>query len=265
MGGEARPQNLVQTIKRVSQILDILGQGPHGMSIREVSARIKLPKATTHRLLNSLSFFGYVRQDPKTRNYFLGFKLVDLGQLLLDQLDLRREAEPYLRGLAERSGETVHLVFLDRDEIVYIDKVETDHQPGGLRMASRVGLRNPVHSCAVGKVLLSYLTDTEIDTLIKDKGLPRRTSQTITNPRQLKDQLAVIKKQGYAIDDEENEVGIRCIAAPIFDDKGKAISAVSLSGPAFRVTKELIQDTLKKEVIESALEISKRLGFKAGH
>jgi IclR family KDG regulon transcriptional repressor len=258
----SKPSNLVQTIERASSILDILGQSSQGISIRELSNKIKLPKGTTHRLLSSLSYFGYVRQDPKTRDYFLGFKLVDLGQLLLSQLDLRKEAEPFLRVLAERTRETVHLVFLDQDEIVYIDKVETDQHPSGLRMASRVGLRNPAHSCAVGKVLLSYLSEEELSRLIKKKGLAKRTENTITDPAQLKEHLKTVRTQGYATDDEENEKGIRCAAAPIFDEGGKAIAAISISGPAFRVTKKIIQESLKKKVIETASNISRRIGFR---
>ena len=259
-----KPDNLVQTIERASSILDILGQCPQGISIRDLSARIKLPKGTTHRLLSSLSYFGYVRQDPKTRNYFLGLKLVELGQLLLSQLDLRKEAEPFLRDLAERTRETVHLVFLDRNEIVYIDKVETDQNPSGLKMASRVGLRNPVHSCAVGKVLLADLSEEALDPFIKGVDLPKRTENTITEPVQLKEHLKLVRKQGFAVDDEENEKGIRCVAAPIFNEMGKAVSAVSISGPAFRVTKKAVQDVLKKEVMETARRISQRLGWFGG-
>lgn len=213
-----KPKNLVQTIERASSILDILGQSPQGISIRELSTKIKLPKGTTHRLLSSLSYLGYARQDTKARNYFLGFKLVELGNLLLSQLDLRKEAEPFLRDLAERTRETVHLVFLDRNEIVYIDKVETDQNSSGLRMASRVGLRNPTHSCAVGKVLLSHLSEEELNNIIKEKGLGKRTENTITNPAQLKEHLKNVQAQGYAIDDEENEKGIRCVAAPIYNE-----------------------------------------------
>jgi len=259
-----KPANLVQTIERASSILDILGQSSQGISIRELSAKLRLPKGTTHRLLSSLSYFGYVRQDPKTRDYFLGFKLVDLGQLLLSQLDLRKEAEPFLRDLAERTRETVHLVFLDRNEIVYIDKVETDQGSSGLRMASRVGLRNPAHSCAVGKVLLSHLSEEELNGIIKEKGLGKRTENTITNPAQLKEHLKNVQAQGYAIDDEENEKGIRCVAAPIYNEGGKVVAAISISGPAFRVTKKMIHETLKKEMTETALKISQRLGFREG-
>ncbi len=256
-----KPNNLVQTIERTSLILDILGQSSQGISIRDLSEKIKLPKGTTHRLISSLSYFGYARQDSKTRNYFLGFKLVELGNLLLSQLDLRKEAEPFLRDLAERTKETVHMVFLDRGEIVYIDKVELDHNPSGLRMASRVGLRNPAHSSAVGKVLLSHLPEEELNGLIKVKGLSKRTENTITDPIQLKEHLKAVRTQGCAVDDEENERGIRCVAAPIYNETGRAVAAISISGPAFRVTKKVVQETLKKEVMETAFKISERLGL----
>ena len=259
-----KPNNLVQTIERASSILDILGQSPDGISIRELSSKIKLPKGTIHRLLSSLSYFGYVRQDPKTRNYLLGFKLVELGNLLLNQLDLRKEAEPFLKDLAERTKETVHMVLLDRNEVVYIDKVETDQHTSGLRMASRVGLRNPAHSSAVGKVLLAHFSEEELNNFTKEKGLLKRTENTITDPGRLREHLSIVRAQGYAIDDEENEKGIRCVAAPIYNEVGKPVAAMSISGPAFRITKKVIQESLKKEVIETATKISQRLGFRGG-
>jgi IclR family KDG regulon transcriptional repressor len=258
-----RPNNLVQTIERASFILDILGQSPQGISIRDLSDKMRLPKGTTHRLLSSLSYFGYVRQDQSTKNYFLGFKLVELGNLLLGQLDLRKEAEPFLRDLAQRTQETVHLVILDQNEIVYLDKLETEPNTGGLRMASRVGSRNPAHSCAVGKVLLAHLPAEALASMAEEKGLTRRTGNTITDLNQLKEHLKLVRKQGYAVDDEENERGIRCVGSPVFNEAGKAVAAISVSGPAFRVTRKTVQETLKKEVIETALRISRRLGFRS--
>lgn len=259
---ESKPNNLVQTIERVSLILDILGQNPQGISIRDLSPKVSLPKGTTHRLLSSLSYLGYVRQDSKTRNYLLGFKLVELGNLLLGQLDLRKEAAPFLKDLAERTKETVHMVILDRNEVVYIDKVEGDHNPSGLRMASRIGLRNPAHSSAVGKVLLSRFPDEELNQFLRGKGLSKRTENTITDTTQLKEHLKMVRNQGYAMDDEENEKGVRCVGAPIYDEAGRAVAAISISGPAFRVTKKMVQETLKKEVMETASKISQRLGYR---
>jgi len=260
--GRTRPSNLVQTLERASFILDILGQSPQGISIKDLSEKMLLPKGTTHRLLSSLSYFGYVRQDRNTKNYFLGFKLVELGNMLLGQLDLRKEAEPFLRNLAQRTKETVHLVILDGNEIVYLDKLETEPHAGGLRMASRVGSRNPAHSCAVGKALMAYLPEEALARMVEEKGLSRRTGNTITDFNQLKDHMRLVRKQGYAVDDEENERGIRCVGAPVFDEAGKVVAAISVSGPAFRVTKKSVQENLKKEVMETALRISQRLGFR---
>ena len=257
-----KPSNLVQTLERAFSILDILGQSPQGISIRDLSSKINLPKGTTHRLLSSLSYFGYARQDPKTRNYFLGLKFVELGQILLSQLDLRKEAESFLRDLAERTKETIHLVILDRNEIVYIDKVETDQNPSGLKMASRIGLRNPAHSSAVGKMILANFSEEELQVFFKEKTLVRRTENTITDPIQLREHLKSVRKQGYAVDDEENEKGIRCVAAPIYNEIGKTGAAISITGPAFRVTRKIIQESLKKEVMETSLKISQRLGFR---
>jgi IclR family transcriptional regulator, KDG regulon repressor len=262
---KAKPSNLVQTIERASNILDLVAKSSQGVSIRDLSDELKLPKGTVHRLLLSLAYFGYIKQDIKTKKYLLGLKLLELGNLIINQLDLRKLAEPLLKELVESTRETVHMVIIDNNEVVYIDKIETEQSTGGLKMSSMVGSRNPAHCSAVGKVLLSYYLDEEIDNFIKEKGLPPKTLRTITDPLQLKEQLMIINKQGYAIDDEENEAGIRCVAAPILNDKGKAVSAISLSGPAFRVTKKLIQDSLKKEIMKTALEISKRLGFKVGY
>jgi IclR family KDG regulon transcriptional repressor len=259
-----KPSNLIQTIERVSSILERVGQHPQGMTIRDLSMDLKLPKGTIHRILSSLSYFGYIRQSLETKNYFLGFKLMELSSLLGNQLDLRKVAEPILRGLADSTKETVHMVVLDANEIVYIDKIEIEQATGGLKMSSRVGSRNPVHSCAVGKVLAAHLSAEELDQLIREKGLPQRTANTITNSTAFKEHLKIVKSQGYAIDDEENERGIRCLAAPIFSGKGRPVAAISVSGPAFRVTKKIVQEILRKRVIQAASDISQRLGFNEG-
>ena len=185
----AKPGNLVQTIERVSLILDMVGRSPRGMSIRDLSIGLKLPKGSIHRLLSSLSYFGFIRQDAETKNYFLGLKLMELGVLLRDQLDLRKLAEPTLRDLAETTGETAHMVILDMGEVVYIDKTEARQNTGSLKMVSTVGSRNPPHSCGVGKVLIAHFSEEELNALISEKGLPQRTANTITDPTKLKEHL----------------------------------------------------------------------------
>jgi DNA-binding IclR family transcriptional regulator len=258
---EQKPGNLVQTIERVTTIFDVMAQSAQGISLKELSSKVGLPKGTTHRLLASLAYFGYVRQVSESKNYQLGFKLVELGNRLLDQLDLRAQARPFLISLCKRTRETAHLVVLDQNEALYIDKVESDEKPGGLQMVSRVGSRIPAHCSSVGKVFLAQLSDQELDTLIKKKGLKKRTENTISNPEKLKHHLKVIRQKGYAFDNEENEKGIRCVGAPIFNQQNRVIAAISISGPTVRITKKLMQQKLKNEVIRTALDISREFGY----
>ena len=258
----SKPNNLVQTIQRVSLILERVGQNSQGMSIKDLSAGLNLPKGTIHRILSSLSYFGYIRQDPETKIYFLGLKLMDLNAQLSNQLDFRKVAEPVLRDLAEKTKQTAHLVILDRDEVVYVEKIETQQQAGGLKMASRVGSRNPMHSSAVGKVLLSYFSEEALEDFLQKKGLPRRTANTITDPEGFRDHLRIVRSRGYAMDDEENEQGIRCVGAPIFDRKERPVAAISVSGSVFQMTKKAANDVMKGEVMAAAAEISRRLGFR---
>lgn len=259
-GKEKKPSNLIQTIERVAAILEMVGQSPQGVSIKDLAGGLGLPKGTVHRILSSLSYFGYIRQDPESKVYFLGLKLMELGAMLANQLDLRKVAAPILRDLAEKTRQTAHMVVLDRYEAVYIEKIENLNS-GGLKMASRIGSRNPLHSSAVGKVILSYFSPEELDEFLREKGLPRRTANTITDPAFFREHLRQVKSQGYAVDDEENEQGIRCLGAPIFDGRGRPIAAISVSGPAFQMTKKHLLETVRKEVVAAAAEISRRLGY----
>ena len=258
----SRPKNLVQTIERMSSIFDALGQNQEGISVKKLSEKVNLPMGTTHRLLKSLAYFGFVGQDVGSKQYHLGFKLVELGNALLNQLDLRTEARPHLINLAQTTDETVHLVILDQEKVLYLDKVESEENLSGLRMASKVGMRISAHSCAVGKVLLAALSKKELKKFIKVRGLPKRTKKTITDEDEFMAHLKLVRTQGYAIDDEENEPGIRCVAAPIWNEMGHVVAAISISGPTIRITRKMIDEKLKNQVMDTALEISHKLGFR---
>jgi DNA-binding IclR family transcriptional regulator len=149
----------VQTIERIALILEILGHYPNGLSLGELSDKVELPKATTHRLLTSMAYFNLVRQDRARKHYHLGFKLVELGNNLLIHIDFRKEAHPYLISLSDEFQETAHLVVLDHNKALYIDKVDLCSREG-LQMVSRLGTRIPLHCSAVGKALLAYMTET---------------------------------------------------------------------------------------------------------
>lgn len=256
-----KPKNLVQSIERVSVILDVLGEFPQGLNFGDLSAKVDLSKGTTHRLLSTLAFLDYVRQDAETKKYNLGFKLVELGNRLLSQIDFRTEARSFLVDLAESTKETVHLVILDQNEVLYIDKVESNSNPKGLRMASMLGSRIPAHCSAVGKVLLAALPEEKLIQLVSSKGLPRQTENTITDLGALKEHLKLVRKNGYALDKEENEIGIRCISAPIRDQRAEVIAAISISTPVSRVKARILKTVLKDQVIGTALNISRKIGY----
>lgn len=258
-----KPKNLIQTIERVSVILDVLARSSRGISLGDVAAKVDLPKGTTHRILSSLIYFDFVRQDSETRNYSLGFKLVELGNSLLEQINIRKEAEPFLAALSKKTHETAYLAILDRTEVVYIEKFESEDDSIGLRASSKVGQRNMANSCSLGKALLAQLPDDELDAMLHEMKFVQKTANTITDPLQLKDHLRVVRARGYAVDDEEAELGIRCVAAPVRNKIGLTVAAVSVSGPAIRITREKIQGVLKDDVMATALEISQALGFRS--
>lgn len=256
-----RPKNVVQSLERAVFILDVLAHSPQGLSLRELSEKVNLSKGTAHRILTSLSYLDFIRQNPLNKHYQLGFKLVELGNHLLSQIDFRTESRPYLVELADRTRETVHMVILDQTEVLYIDKVEAGGYPTGLRMFSMLGARIPAHCCAVGKVLLAALSEEKVNEIARSSGLPRRTKNTITSSKKLLEHLGMVRKKGFALDNEENEIGIRCVAAPIRDQRGETIAAISLSVPAIRIKSRELQTVLKDRVMETAAKISQKLGY----
>ncbi|HOO90079.1 MAG TPA: IclR family transcriptional regulator [Syntrophales bacterium] len=255
-----KPTNLVQTIERMASIFEVLGNYPNGLSLGVLSEKVDLPKGTTHRLLTSMAYFDFIRQDTASKQYHLGFKLLELGNILLSHIDLRKEAHPYLVTLSEEVQETVHLVILDQNKALYIDKVDL-HSRWGLQMVSKLGSRIPLHCSAVGKVLLAYMPEREADAIIQDDTLERLTGNTITDPVELKRNVASVREKGYAIDDEENEPGVRCIAAPIRNYIGQVVAAMSVSGATTRMNTDVIEGALKHRVINTAMKISHKLGF----
>ena len=260
-GSVSRPKNLVQTIERASAIFDVLSQNPQGMSVKNLSEKVNLPMGTTHRLLTSLAYFGFVTQDRASKRYHLGFKLVNLANALLQQIDLRTVARPFLQNLAREANETVHLVILDQKEALFLDRVESDENRHGLQMVSKVGKRVSAHCSGTGKILLAALSEKELDDLIAEKGLPRRTEKTITDADQLKLHLEAVRNQGYAVDDEEDDLGTRCVAAPIRNEVGSVVAAVSISGPTIRISWKKVLGLFKDLVMDTALKISLQLGY----
>jgi len=253
---EKGPDYTVHSIERALAILESLARKPQGLGVTELSQTLRLHKSTVHRLLATLSSFGYAEQDPLTERYKLGRKVLLLGLEILESLDFRKEAAPYLRELVEISRETAQLAVLDGGEIVV---VERDRSPEVVTV--NLGLRAQVHCTAEGKVLLAYLPREEAIYILETQGMPQHTVNTITDLEYMLSHLEKVRLQGYAINAEELVEGMRSIAAPIFDHSGKAIAALSISGPTSRLTLERI-GRLVTVLKEACASISERLGYR---
>jgi len=244
------------TVAKAFSILDLVCEkDTGGTSLAEVSNHLHVSKSTAHRYLTTLEELDVVRRDDND-GFSLGPKLIELTGAFLSNHDLRNEGQSFLEKLAAQTEETVHLAIPSGDEVVYIAKVDSSHS---VRMASHIGALNPMHCTALGKAILAHYPPDRVEEIIA-KGLPKRTSHTLTTPERLRDELERVRIQGLATDDQENELGVRCTGAPIFDYTGKVIGAISVSGPAGRITKERSIE-MGPLVKEAALEISRRMGY----
>ena len=252
-----KPAYPIKVLNKSLSILETLLQHNSPMSMTEISEKLGLYPSTIHRILDTLKHWGYVEQGSNNQKYQLGLKLLELGMAKLHQIDLVKEAHPFLKELVNKCNETVHLGVLEEEEVLYLAKEESSQI---IRMCSYVGKRAPVHCTALGKVLLAYLPEGEKKKILGKRELPRLTEKTITDKEELEKELNKVKKQGFALDREENEKDVRCIAAPIRNYQGKVIAAISISSPSFRIDKN-VQNNLKKVLIETSEKISKRLGY----
>ncbi|WP_126427173.1 IclR family transcriptional regulator [Brevibacillus marinus] len=251
-------ENIVKSVDRALQVIDIVSTRKEGYGVTELARQVDLNKSSVYRILSTLAAHGYMEQDQETGRYKLGYKVLELSARLLDSIDLRAEARPFLKELEAMTNEVVHLVVYDQGEVVYIEKLEGNET---LRMHSQVGKRAPMHCTSVGKVILAHLPPEEMERIIAKKGLPRHTEHTITDLATFRRHLDEIRKWGYALDQEENESGITCIAAPIFGYNGKVAAAVSVSGPTIRMTEQRLHE-LKDKIMEVGRNISRRLGYR---
>ncbi len=252
-----RERGTVQSIERGLDLLEALAAAQDGVRIVDLSSRVALHASTTHRLLATLSGRGYVRQNNQTGRYFLGPRVLQLAHAFDEHSTILALAHPYLQSLMEASGETANLALLDSGEAVYVDQVPS---PRLVRMFAAIGRRVPLHSTGCGKVFLAYMTKAAVGQILKEKGLPKSTRHTIATYAELEREMAEIRRRGFAVDDQEQDEGVRCVAAPIRDDTGAAVAAMSISGPSTRVTKERIPD-LSRLVLTSAGQLSSALGY----
>ncbi len=243
-------------IERALSMLELVAQRNGGMSNADLSRKLQIPKSSASYILRALEQRGYLHRDPEGK-YKLGLKIVSLSRGALSGIDVREAAAPILRHLMERSQSSVHLATMDHGEAVYIDKVEA---PGFIKMDTWVGRRMEVHTTSVGKALVSFLPEDEVEKIVKSRGMGKRTVHTITTWPRLVKEMEKVREQGYAIDDEENNLGVRCVAAPIFDGTGHVIASVGLTGTINRIDKANVPKYAEM-VKEAARAVSHQLGY----
>lgn len=249
-------EKYVQTLERSLDILEVLAHSEEPLGVTEIGNRISLHKSTVHRILQTLCFRGYVEKKENER-YHLGIKIVELGIRFFNDLEIRKVAAPFLAELAKILDEVVHLVLPDDGEVVYIDKSESSHV---VSMRSKVGRRAPMHCTAVGKAILSTMPENEVLHILESKGMPQYTPNTITAPEKLLVNLSEIRKSKISVEEEENEIGIICLGTPVFDYSGRAIGAISVSGPASRMQEKGIE-RIGEELKRAGEQISANMGF----
>ena len=247
----------VNSVLKALAILDLLSDGKE-RTLTEIAHELSFAKSTAYGLLETLTIKRILEKDAGTGTFKLGTKLIELGYCAQTGLDLVRIAAPFLKGLNLRFDETVHLVVLDSDEVLYIDCIESKRR---LRTYSVIGVRAPLYCTSVGKVILAFLPETEIHRIIVERGLAAFTANTITTESRLWQEIEHIRSCGYAIDNSEHEDHLRCVGAPIFNSRGEVFASVSVSGPAERNTMERIE-SMAPALLEATGEISHRLGYR---
>jgi IclR family KDG regulon transcriptional repressor len=248
----------LQVLDRAFKVLNILAEESTGVAFTEIGERLKLHKSTAHRIIMVLEKNQFIEKNPSSGKYHLGSRLMELGLSAVSRLDVYEVAGPHLRTLVKETGETVHLAVLRGSYIVSLMNFESSQT---LRTPATVGTRTPAHCTSLGKAMLAYAPKEHIDEFLQDRKLESFTSKTITSVARFKAELKKTRDRGYAIDDQEREVGLRCIGAPLWDSSGSTIAAISIAGPIFRITDSRVP-ALAETVMRIAALISASMGYR---
>jgi DNA-binding IclR family transcriptional regulator len=255
---DSAPQGIykVQALDRAFAVLDLLGESETPLGLAQVASSLQLHKSTAHRFLMVLEKHHMVERTSSGK-FRLGLRLFDFGNKAIEQYDLRDRAQPHLRRLVAETEETAHLCILEQARVIYIDKIEPARS---VRMITRIGASNPVHCTSVGKAILAFLPEERIADIIKRTRFERLTHRTIATPEALRAEIEKTRRRGYAVDDEELEDGLRCIAVPVLDAQRQPVAAVSISGPSFRVTAQKLP-SIANHLLQCVRGISADMGF----
>lgn len=255
---DATPQGTykVQALDRAFAVLDLLGESDVPLGLAQVASSLQLHKSTAHRFLMVLERHRMVERTGNGK-FRLGLRLFDFGNRAIEQYDLRERAQPHLRRLVAETEETAHLALLEAARVIYIDKIEPARS---VRMITRIGASNPVHCTSVGKAILAFLPEDRAEEVVRRTRFERFTPRTIASIEALRAEMEKTRKRGYAVDDEEFEEGLRCIAVPVLDAQRLPVAAVSVSGPSFRVTAQKLP-SIANHLVQCVRAISIDMGY----
>ena len=248
---------LVPALDRGLTILEMVSKSRSGLTFSQLARSLDFPKSSIHSMLVTFERLGYLHRSETTGRYACGIKLAEIANMAMDGTGMREKASPLLRDLSERTGLTVHLAILEGQEATLIAKAATI---AGQHIATWTGKRLDLHCTSLGKCLIAYLEESQIDDIIRRRGLLRHNENTIRSARKLKEDLEATRTRGFALDDQEEEIGVRCVGAPIFNADGRVIAAVSLSATIEQMGPEN-QKELISALQHTAVAISGRLGW----
>ena len=227
-------------VERALAMLEAVSQESEGLSNAEISRKLEMPKSSASYILRTLEKQGYLHRDVQSGKYRVGLKVLSLSRGALSGIDVREVGLPIMRNLMEKTNLTCHLAILDGPEAVYIEKVEPQ---GFIRMDTWVGRRMRVHATSVGKALVAHIPQEKLEKIIAERPMERRTPKTITTMPRLLKELERVRSLGYSVDDEENNLGARCLGAPVFNQRGEIEAAVGLSGPINQVNPQTMPES----------------------
>jgi DNA-binding IclR family transcriptional regulator len=245
------------TVERTLAILETIAYSPNGLTNSDINRRLKIPKSSASYILRVLEKRGYLMRETESGKYRLGLKLMSLTRDMLAHIDVRQVARPVMEGFVQKSGLPVHLAVLDNGRAVYVEKIEAE---SFVKMDIWIGHRLPVHTTAIGKILVSQMPEDDVVMLLEARGMERKTAKSITTPKKFLAALKRAREQGFALDDEENSPGVRCVAAPVFDAQGKIIAALGTSSAIFQIDEKYLPKVIEM-VRTAATKLSKQMGY----
>lgn len=246
-------------VERALAMLEAVAQEPEGLSNADISRKLQMPKSSASYILRTLEKQGYLNRDGSSGKYRVGLKILSLSRGALSGIDVREVALPIMRHLVEQTNLTCHLAILDGPEAVYIEKVEPT---GFIRMDTWVGRRMRVHATSVGKALVAHIPQERLEAIISERPMEKRTPKTITTLPKLMKDLERVRTQGFAVDDEENNMGARCVGAPVFNQSGMIEASIGLSGTTNQVNSQTMPRILE-HLKNAARHVSMQLGYRA--